>query len=157
MNAASATLTADEVDRVAAQAVAIARASARVKTADVDLGPPEVHVGAYRTPVQVDPFAVPLEDKVALLLAADEAMRGVPGIGNDLQARSGEAQLQIASDTEEAGVLRADHEEHRRRDVIEALEERRLGADAHAAQRERESVGTVAEPGGPRLGERSGA
>ncbi len=79
--AASAALTAEEVERVAAQAVAIARASARVKAGDVDLGPPEVHVGTYRTPVQVDPFAVPLETKIALLLAADEAMRGVPGIG----------------------------------------------------------------------------
>jgi len=79
--AASATLTADEVDRVAAQAVTIARASARVKTDDVHLGPLKVHVGTYRTPVQVDPFAVSLETKIALLLAADEAMRGVPGIG----------------------------------------------------------------------------
>jgi len=78
--AASATLTAEEVNRVAAQAVDIARASARVQAGDVDLGPPEVHVGAYRTPVQVDPFAVPLESKIALLLAADQAMRGVPGI-----------------------------------------------------------------------------
>jgi len=79
--AASAMLTAGEVDRVAAQAVAIARASARVKAGDVDLGPPEVHVGTYHTPVQVDPFAVPLATKIALLLAADEAMRHVPGIG----------------------------------------------------------------------------
>ena len=35
--------------------------------------------GVYRTPYRIDPFAVPLEDKLALLSAADEAMRRVPG------------------------------------------------------------------------------
>ncbi|HID87214.1 MAG TPA: TldD/PmbA family protein, partial [Anaerolineae bacterium] len=78
--AASSLLTPAEVDRVTALAAQIARASALVKTRDVDLGPPEVHVARYRTPVRTDPFQVPLEEKIALLLAADEAMRRVKGI-----------------------------------------------------------------------------
>ena len=78
--AASSTLTREEVERVAAEAVRIARASATALREPVDLGPPEVHVDTYRTPFRIDPFSVPVEEKIGLLLAADEAMRRVPGI-----------------------------------------------------------------------------
>ena len=50
--ASSALLTPDEVDRVTALAVQIARASALFKTHDVDLGPPVAHTGTYRTPTE---------------------------------------------------------------------------------------------------------
>jgi len=78
--ASSACLEPAEVDRVTALAVQIAKASALVKTQDVNLGPPEVHVATYRTPVQIDPFEVPLPQKIELLLAADEAMRRARGV-----------------------------------------------------------------------------
>ncbi|MBI4507340.1 MAG: TldD/PmbA family protein [Chloroflexi bacterium] len=78
--AASARLTAADVERVAALAVQIARASARVRTEGVQLGAPFVARGQYRTPMAQDPFARPLDEKVALLLAADAAMRQVPGV-----------------------------------------------------------------------------
>lgn len=48
--ASSSLLTLAEVERGAAQAVTIARASALVKASDVNLGVSEVHVGSYRTP-----------------------------------------------------------------------------------------------------------
>jgi len=73
--ASSSVLTPEEVDRVAALAVAIAKASALTKLEDVDIGPPEVHVGQYKTPVKIDPFSIPLEKKIELLLAADAEMR----------------------------------------------------------------------------------
>ena len=73
-------LTPAEIDRVTVEAVAIARASALVRGRPAHLGPPEVHTGRYKTPVEIDPFSVSPEDKIALLLAADEAMRAVPGI-----------------------------------------------------------------------------
>ena len=76
--ASSSILTADEVDRVAALAVQIARASARVARAPVNLGPPLREQGTYRTPYERDPFAVPLEEKLALLSAADAACAGCP-------------------------------------------------------------------------------
>ncbi len=76
----SSRLERQEVERVAAEAVEIARASATVGSEPVDLGPPEVHVDTYRTPYQIDPFSVPPGDKIALLLAADEAMRRVKGV-----------------------------------------------------------------------------
>ncbi|MBI4494237.1 MAG: TldD/PmbA family protein [Chloroflexi bacterium] len=79
--ASSARPEAEEIDRIAALAVAIARASALTQREAVDLGAAVKSVGSYRTPVQRDPFAVSLDDKIALLLAADAGMRSVPGIG----------------------------------------------------------------------------
>jgi len=73
--ASSAILTATEVEQVTAQAVAIARASALFLRQPVDLGPAEVHQDIYRTPYEIDPFGVPMEDKLALLLEADRLMR----------------------------------------------------------------------------------
>jgi TldD protein len=78
--AASQTLTAAEADRVAALAVAIARASALVKAADVRLAPVAPVRASYRTPVEIDPFTVPLGQRVDLLLRADRAMRAVGGL-----------------------------------------------------------------------------
>jgi TldD protein len=78
--ASSSELTKDEVDRVSALAVRIAKASARANAAAVDLGPPEIHVDKYTTPHEVDPFAVSLEEKVDLLLAADKEARAVEGV-----------------------------------------------------------------------------
>jgi TldD protein len=78
--AASQVLTAAEADRVAALAVAVARASALVKTADVRLAPVAAARAVYRTPIEIDPFAVPLAERVDLLLRADAAMRTVRGL-----------------------------------------------------------------------------
>jgi TldD protein len=78
--AASATVTAEEADRVAALAVRVARASARVPGPGVDLGPPERHVGRHVTAVAQDPFAVPLDVKIDTLLSADRAARTVDGV-----------------------------------------------------------------------------
>ena len=78
--ASSHLMTPVEVDRVTALAVQIAKASAMSKIEDVDLGPPEVHVGTYRTPVEIDPFQVPLNDKISLLLETDKETRSVPGV-----------------------------------------------------------------------------
>ena len=78
--ASSAVLSDEEVKRTAALAVEIARASALTRRDPVDLGPPVTSTGTYRTPVQIDPFRVPVEDKIALLLKTDRAMRGVHGV-----------------------------------------------------------------------------
>jgi TldD protein len=78
--ASSHRLTAAEADRVAAEAVRIARASATALRDPVVLDDRPAATGRYETPVQEDPFAVPLETKIADLLAADEALRNVDGI-----------------------------------------------------------------------------
>ncbi len=78
--AASHLLTLDEADRVAALAVRIARASATALRRSVVLDDrPPAH-GRYETPVAEDPFALPLDVKIADLLTADRAMADVKGI-----------------------------------------------------------------------------
>ncbi len=78
--AASARMDDAEVERVAKQAVQIARASALVAGEPVKLAPLPPQRGTYKTPFQQDPFALPLDQKVQLLLDADAAMRSAKGV-----------------------------------------------------------------------------
>ena len=56
------------------------RAAALVRGTPADLGAPVAIVDSYTTPVQQDPFAVSLDDKIALLLRTTEAMTKVAHI-----------------------------------------------------------------------------
>ncbi|OGO41319.1 MAG: peptidase C69 [Chloroflexi bacterium RBG_16_58_14] len=78
--ASSRELTNAEVDKVTAQALQIAAASALVSGDKVDLGPAVTSRGVYQTPFQIDPFSVPLEDKLALLMKMDAEMGKVQGV-----------------------------------------------------------------------------
>src|SRR5438445_3314396 len=78
--AGSARLDIDEVHEVVDRAIRIARASARARSTPVDLGPPVTSRGQYKTPVERDPFSVPLTEKVELLLRADQAMASAKGV-----------------------------------------------------------------------------
>jgi TldD protein len=78
--ASSHTMSTDEADRVADQAVRIAQASAAVRGQKADIGPPLSIRDSYATPIARDPFAVALDDKIALLLRATETMMGVSNI-----------------------------------------------------------------------------
>jgi len=74
--AASSELSADEVARVARQAVAQARANRRAMVKPLDLAPihhAPVPNGQWRSPARIDPFTVAIEDKVAYLIQANEA------------------------------------------------------------------------------------
>jgi TldD protein len=78
--AASRDLNADEVVRVARQAVAQARANSAARQRPVELAPVEaVPDGRWTSPMEIDPFTVPIEDKVDLLLRANAAALGVQG------------------------------------------------------------------------------
>jgi TldD protein len=78
--ASSARMDDAEAERVAQQAIQIARASALVAGEPVRLSPLPPQKGSYRTPMRIDPFSVPLNQKVQLLLEADRAMRSVKGV-----------------------------------------------------------------------------
>jgi TldD protein len=78
--ASSSRLEPREIERVARRAVEIARASALVLAEPVHLGEPIAAVASYATPVQIDPFSVTIDEKLAALLEADAAMRAVRGI-----------------------------------------------------------------------------
>jgi len=73
-------LTRRGIERCAAQAVAIARASALAKRHDVVLAPEEAHVDTWQSPLVKDPFRIPVERQLALLMAADAEMRRVAGV-----------------------------------------------------------------------------
>ncbi len=73
--ACSPDVTAGEIDRVAAEAVRIARASATLKKEDVRLAPEPVWDERWQTPVAEDPFEVPLDQKLALLFEIDKILR----------------------------------------------------------------------------------
>jgi TldD protein len=76
--AATHDLTRDEVTRVARQAVAQAKANRSALRRPVELAPVEpTPEGTWRSPAEIDPFDVKIEDQVALLLAANEAALGV--------------------------------------------------------------------------------
>ncbi len=66
-------LDADGARDAALRACAFARAAAG--RGEKALAPLEAASGTYRTPVEIDPFAVSLGDKVALCLRAEEALR----------------------------------------------------------------------------------
>jgi TldD protein len=78
--AATARLTEEEIDRTARLAVEIARAAARLPMPAVRLAPTEPVTATWSTPIREDPFEVPIEEKVALLLDASERMTAVRGV-----------------------------------------------------------------------------
>jgi TldD protein len=78
--AATAKLTNEDVAKTATLAVRVAKASSTLKAKDVLLDSKLKVVGAYQTKVKKDPFAVSLDQKLALLLEADKIMRKVKGV-----------------------------------------------------------------------------
>jgi TldD protein len=73
-------LTRDGVSACAAQAVAIAKASALAKRSDAVMVPEDFYIDSWQSPFRKDPFEIPLETQLALLLAADAEMRRVKGV-----------------------------------------------------------------------------
>jgi TldD protein len=72
--ASSSAVTKEEVAAVARQAAAIARANRAVNTDPVRLAPVEPYPDAeWHTPLTKDPFEVPLQPKIDLLLQINEA------------------------------------------------------------------------------------
>ena len=78
--AASSELGRGAVEKTAAEAVAIARASARVKREDVQIAPEKAAVAEWSTPFKIDPFSVSVEQNIDLLLAIDADLRSVEGV-----------------------------------------------------------------------------
>jgi len=78
--AATDDLTRAGIDRVAAQAVDIARSSALAKKHDVQLAPEKRIVDRWEGPCRTDPFAVPVSACLDLLLKVDAELRKVQGV-----------------------------------------------------------------------------
>ena len=78
--AATGTMTRAAAQRAATDAAAMSRAARIVRKHRVELAPVEKVVGTWMTPIRRDPLEVPLEEKIALLLGANEAALKVPGV-----------------------------------------------------------------------------
>jgi TldD protein len=78
--AATSSMTRDSVQRAATDAAAMSRAARIVRRHRIELAPVKPLTGTWMTPIQRDPLDVPLEEKVALLLAANEAAMKVPTV-----------------------------------------------------------------------------
>ena len=73
-------LTREGIQACAAEAVAIARASALAKRHDVVLAPEQAYVDTWQNPFIKDPFQISVEQQIDLLLRADAEMRSVNGV-----------------------------------------------------------------------------
>lgn len=73
--ASSSILTEAEMKRVANKAIQIAKASATTKKEDAILTESESHVDKYASQYSVDPFTVPLNEKIELLLNSTEILQ----------------------------------------------------------------------------------
>ena len=78
--AATDLLTREGVQACAARAVSISKASALTKRGKLVLAPEQAHVDTWQNPFVKDPFRIPLERQLDLLLAADKEMSKVSGV-----------------------------------------------------------------------------
>jgi TldD protein len=77
--ASSSNVTRDEIARIATQAAGIARANRRLNDEPVQLAPVEPFDTSWNTPVKKNPFDMPLQPKLDLLLQIHEAALKVNG------------------------------------------------------------------------------
>jgi TldD protein len=73
-------LTRASVDRIAAHAVEIARASATAKKRDVRLAKEPKIIDRWEAPCRIDPFSIPVSTCLELLLEVDRDLRRVKGV-----------------------------------------------------------------------------
>jgi TldD protein len=74
--------TVDALSMAARNAVATARGYARLNGKKVELAPVPAITGEWETPMQLDPFSVPVMDQLALMLALGKAARARTSFGH---------------------------------------------------------------------------
>jgi TldD protein len=78
--AATSNMTKDGVVKTAREAARLSRAAKSAQKRPIELAPTPVVKGTWMTPTTRDPLEVSIEEKVALLFAANEAALKVPGV-----------------------------------------------------------------------------
>ena len=73
--ASSSNLTKNEIKKTSALAVKVAKASATLRKSSVKLAPEPIHNEIWTSPYLINPFNVPLENKVDLLYKIDKVLR----------------------------------------------------------------------------------
>jgi TldD protein len=78
--AATDDLTNEGIERCAALACDIARSGAAAKKQDIVLAPEDRYEATWVSPIRIDPFTVPIDQQIAVLLAVDAELRRQDGI-----------------------------------------------------------------------------
>jgi TldD protein len=78
--AATDDLSRDGIHSAAALALEIAQAGTAAHTGDVKLAPEAPYEATWVSPFRVDPFTIPIDRQLALLLAVDRELRRGPGV-----------------------------------------------------------------------------
>ena len=78
--AATDDLTSDGIEACAQLALNIAHSSALAKKKDVVLAPEDKYVSEWASPCAIDPFSIPVDQNLSLLLAVDAELRKNPGV-----------------------------------------------------------------------------
>src|SRR2546423_12520009 len=78
--AATDDLTGEGVESAATLALEIARAGTAARRGGVTLAPEEKHEATWVSPLRIDPFSIPVDRNLAVLLAVDEELRRNPGV-----------------------------------------------------------------------------
>ncbi|MGA2609965.1 MAG: DNA gyrase modulator, partial [Terriglobia bacterium] len=78
--AATDDLARASIDRTAARAVEIARASATAKKRDVKLAKEPKIIDRWEAPCRIDPFSIPVSTCLELMLEVDAELRRVKGV-----------------------------------------------------------------------------
>jgi TldD protein len=98
--AASPTLTADEAVRVTDAAADIARANSRIQRKRIELAPVQKVETSWRSVFKRDPFEVPLDEKIQLLLKLNAAAMATKGVSfvNSSMLWASEQKFLVTSD-----------------------------------------------------------
>ena len=78
--AATSQMTRSGAQQAALAAVEMSKAARAVRRRRVELAPTKPVVGTWMTPMRKDPIEIPIEEKIALLLATNEAALKVRGV-----------------------------------------------------------------------------
>ena len=78
--AATDDLSANGLEAAASLALEIARSGTRAKKSDIQLAPEGAYEATWEAPVKIDPFTIPVDRNLALLLAVDTELRRNPQI-----------------------------------------------------------------------------
>jgi len=78
--ACSPVVTKEEIAKVAAQAVAVAKANSVLQKSPVRLAPTRTYTDVYQTPFKKNPFDIPIPEKLALLEKVTNETRSVPKV-----------------------------------------------------------------------------
>ena len=97
--AATDDLSAGGIERAAALAVQIARAGTLAHKEDVVLAPEQRYQAEWVSPCRIDPFSIPLDRNLALLLEVDRELRRNPGVSLAEAALSFERRRQVFAST----------------------------------------------------------